>query len=114
MLDINSSVSPTHGEQEMSVWNGHYGCSAIIRCSCSTNSAILERCTLRPGTLRTAPATQGDPSDLQKAASGSILILTEASIWRILDKIHFWWVLWASSVNYSRNAPTQTRSAFGN
>jgi hypothetical protein len=22
-LDIDSSVSPTHGEQEMSVWNGH-------------------------------------------------------------------------------------------
>jgi Transposase DDE domain group 1 len=20
-------VSPTHGEQEMSVWNGHYGCT---------------------------------------------------------------------------------------
>src|SRR5262249_38146412 len=24
VLDIDSSVSPTHGEQEMSVWNGHY------------------------------------------------------------------------------------------
>jgi hypothetical protein len=25
VLDMDSSVSPTHGEQEMSVWNGHYG-----------------------------------------------------------------------------------------
>jgi hypothetical protein len=25
VLDVDSSVSPTHGEQEMSVWNGHYG-----------------------------------------------------------------------------------------
>ena len=25
--DMDSSVSPTHGEQEMSVWNGHYQCS---------------------------------------------------------------------------------------
>src|SRR5215203_2766791 len=24
VLDIDSSVSPTHGEQEMSVWNGHF------------------------------------------------------------------------------------------
>jgi hypothetical protein len=23
VLDMDSSVSPTHGEQEMSVWNGH-------------------------------------------------------------------------------------------
>src|SRR5436190_20410029 len=24
VLDMDSSVSPAHGEQEMSVWNGHY------------------------------------------------------------------------------------------
>ena len=27
MLDMDSSVSPTHGEQENSVWNGHYACT---------------------------------------------------------------------------------------
>jgi hypothetical protein len=27
VLDMDSSVSPTHGEQEMSVWNGHYQCT---------------------------------------------------------------------------------------
>jgi Transposase DDE domain group 1 len=27
VLDMDSSVSPTHGEQEMSVWNGHYSCT---------------------------------------------------------------------------------------
>jgi hypothetical protein len=27
VLDMESSVSPTHGEQEMSVWNGHYACT---------------------------------------------------------------------------------------
>ena len=27
VLDMGSSVSPTHGEQEMSVWNGHYACT---------------------------------------------------------------------------------------
>src|SRR5262249_41068970 len=27
LLDMDSSVSPTHGEQEKSVWNGHYACT---------------------------------------------------------------------------------------
>src|SRR6195256_4640976 len=27
VLDMDSSVSPTHGEQEMSVWNGHHQCT---------------------------------------------------------------------------------------
>jgi hypothetical protein len=27
VLDMDSSVSPTHGEQEHSVWNGHYACT---------------------------------------------------------------------------------------
>ena len=27
VLDMDSSVSPTHGEQELSVWNGHYECT---------------------------------------------------------------------------------------
>src|SRR5262249_11621865 len=27
VLDMDSSVSPTHGAQEMSVWNGHYACT---------------------------------------------------------------------------------------
>jgi hypothetical protein len=30
VLDMDSSVSPTHGEQEMSVWNGHYAASLPI------------------------------------------------------------------------------------
>ena len=40
VIDMDSSVSPTHGEQENSVWNGHTDAPAIIRCSCSTSSAI--------------------------------------------------------------------------
>jgi hypothetical protein len=27
VLDMDSSVSPTHGEQEHSAWNGHYACT---------------------------------------------------------------------------------------
>jgi hypothetical protein len=38
-LDMDSSVSPTHGEQEMSVWNGHYECTCY-------QFGDLERCAL--------------------------------------------------------------------
>jgi hypothetical protein len=27
VFDMDSSVSPTYGEQENSVWNGHYACT---------------------------------------------------------------------------------------
>lgn len=27
VLDMDSSVSPSHGEHEDSVWSGHFGCS---------------------------------------------------------------------------------------
>ena len=30
VLDMDLSVSPTHGEQEMSFWNGHYDCTVTI------------------------------------------------------------------------------------
>ena len=31
VLDMDSSVSPTHGEQELSVWNGHYQCTVRVQ-----------------------------------------------------------------------------------
>ncbi len=36
VLDMDSSVSPTHGEQENGVWNGHYACTCY---QCSISSA---------------------------------------------------------------------------
>ena len=54
LLDMDSSVSPTYGEQEMSVWNGHYECTAIIRCSSSTSSAIWNDAPCAPA-MSTAP-----------------------------------------------------------
>jgi hypothetical protein len=40
VLDMDSSESPTYGEQEGSAYNPISGAPAITRCSCSTNSAI--------------------------------------------------------------------------
>jgi hypothetical protein len=49
VLDIDSSVSPTHGDQEMSVWNGHYQCTCYHPLFVFNQFGDLERCVLRPG-----------------------------------------------------------------
>ena len=54
VLDIDSSVSPTHGEQEMSVWNGHYECTCYPPLFLFNQFGDLERCSLRPGNVQSA------------------------------------------------------------
>ena len=54
VLDIDSSVSPTHGEQEQSVWNGHYECTCYHPLFVFNQFGDLERCSLRPGNVRSA------------------------------------------------------------
>jgi hypothetical protein len=56
---MDSSVSPTHGEQEMSVWNGHYECTCYHPLFVFNQFGDLERCSLRPGNVH-AP-TAGTP-----------------------------------------------------
>jgi Transposase DDE domain group 1 len=59
VLDMDSSVSPTHGEQEMSSGTGITSAPATIRCSCSTHFGDLERCALRPGNVHSADGWEG-------------------------------------------------------
>jgi Transposase DDE domain group 1 len=54
VLDMDSSVSPTHGEQEMSVWNGHYQCTCYHPLFVFNQFGDLERCILRPGNVHSA------------------------------------------------------------
>ena len=57
ILDMDSSVSPTHGEQEGTAYNGHFGSApATIRFSCSTSSAIWNGVPCVPATF-TVPTT---------------------------------------------------------
>ena len=42
----DSSVSPTHGEQEESVWNGHYECICYHPLFVFNQFGDLERCVL--------------------------------------------------------------------
>jgi hypothetical protein len=54
IFDLDSSVSPTHGEQESSVWNGHYGCTCYHPLFVFNQFGDLERCALRPGNVHSA------------------------------------------------------------
>jgi hypothetical protein len=59
VLDMDSSVSPTHGEQEMSVWNGHYACTCYHPLFLFNQFGDLERCSLRPGNVHSADGWEG-------------------------------------------------------
>jgi hypothetical protein len=53
---MDSSVSPTHGKQENSAWNGHYACTCYHPLFVFNQFGDLERCALRPGNVH---STQG-------------------------------------------------------
>jgi Transposase DDE domain group 1 len=59
VLDMDSSVSPTHGQQEMSTWNGHYGCTCYHPLFLFNQFGDLERCALRPGNVHSADGWEG-------------------------------------------------------
>src|ERR1700730_349039 len=54
VFDMDSSVSPTYGEQENSVWNGHYACTCYHPLFVFNQFGDLERCALRPGNVHSA------------------------------------------------------------
>ena len=49
VLDMDSSESPTYGEQEGSAYNGHFGCTCYHPLFVFNQLGDLERCALRPG-----------------------------------------------------------------
>ena len=54
ILDMDSSVSPTHGEQEGPAYNGHFGCTCYHPLFLFNQFGDLERCGLRPGNVHSA------------------------------------------------------------
>jgi hypothetical protein len=54
ILDMDSSESPTYGEQEGSAWNGHFRCSCYHPLFLFNQFGDLERCLLRPGNVHGA------------------------------------------------------------
>jgi hypothetical protein len=54
VFDMDSSVSPTHGDQEGSAWNGHFVCTCYHPLFVFNQCGDLERCTLRRGNVHSA------------------------------------------------------------
>ena len=51
VLDMDSSVSETYGEQEGTAYNGHFGCTCYHPLFCFNQFGDLERCLLRNGNV---------------------------------------------------------------
>jgi hypothetical protein len=54
ILDMDSSVSPTHGNQEGSAYNGFFGCTCYHPLFCFNQLGDLERALLRNGNVHSA------------------------------------------------------------
>ena len=54
ILDMDSSVSPTHGQQEGSSYNGHFGRTCFHPLFCFNQYGDLERSMLRSGNVHSA------------------------------------------------------------
>ncbi len=54
ILDLDSSVSETYGEQEGSAYNGHFGCMCYHPLFCFNQFGDLERALLRNGNVASA------------------------------------------------------------
>src|ERR1700738_126242 len=74
VLDMDSSVSPTHGEQENSVWNGHYACTCYHPLFVF-NHGDLERCTLRPGNVHSADGWESMFKPVIVRHQGKVLLI---------------------------------------
>ena len=51
---MDSSVSPTYGDQEGSAYNGHFSCTCYHPLFVFNQFGDLERCALRPGNVHSA------------------------------------------------------------
>lgn len=54
ILDMDSSESPTHGRQEGSAYNGHFGCTCYHPLFCFNQYGDVERAMLRKGNVHSA------------------------------------------------------------
>ena len=59
VLDMDSSESPTHGTQEGSAYNGHFGVTCYHPLFCFNQFGDVERSQLRPGNVHSADGWRG-------------------------------------------------------
>ncbi len=58
-LDMDSSESPVHGDQEGAAWNGHFQSKCLHPLFVFNQYGDLERCALRPGNVHSADNWEG-------------------------------------------------------
>jgi hypothetical protein len=58
ILDIDSSESPVHGQQEAAAYNGHFECVCYHPLFCFNQYGDCERAVLRPGNVHSAEGWQ--------------------------------------------------------
>ena len=59
VLDMDSSVSPTHGDQKGTAYNGHFACTCYHPLFVFNQFGDLERSALRPGNVHSADGWRG-------------------------------------------------------
>jgi Transposase DDE domain group 1 len=59
VLDMDSSVSPTYGDQQGTAYNGHFACTCYHPLFVFNQFGDLERCALRPGNVHSADDWDG-------------------------------------------------------
>jgi Transposase DDE domain group 1 len=75
VLDMDSSESPTYGEQKGSAYNGHFGCTCYHPLFVFNQFGDVERCVLRPGNVHSA--------DGWRAVLGPVLARYRGSVKRL-------------------------------
>src|SRR5262245_33250371 len=63
---------PTHGEQDNSVWNGHYACTCYHPLFVFNQFGDLERCTLRAGTVHSADGWDDEIKPVVARSQGKV------------------------------------------
>ena len=77
---MDSSVSPTHGEQEGTAYNGHFGCTCYHPLFLFNQFGDLERCSLRPGNVHSADGWREVLEPAAEEAPETIGTVQEASL----------------------------------
>jgi Transposase DDE domain group 1 len=104
VLDMDSSESPTYGQQEGTSYNGHFGCTCYHPLFVFNQLGDMERCALRSGNVHSA--------DGWPCSSPSIGIVTESgsgegSVSGMMSR----WLRSATTVIASRPRSSSTRSS---
>jgi Transposase DDE domain group 1 len=71
VLDMDSSESPTYGEQEGSAYNGHFGCTCYHPLFVFNQLGDVERCALRSGNVHSAAGWRAVLEPVNQHRSGT-------------------------------------------